>query len=99
MSILPFTPGATVSRAVTSSSARVALPTTRGNQILVTSPGGEATTSFIKFGASDVVAVATDTPILAGTVQVFSVPPGNTHVAAINASGAQTLYFTGGDGQ
>ncbi len=95
----PFTPGSTVSRGVTGTTANVALPSTRGNQILVTSPGGSATTSFIKFGISTVEAAVTDFPILAGTVQVLTIPMSATHVAAINATGAQTLYFTAGDGE
>ncbi len=63
---------------------------------MVTSGGGNAI-SFIKFGSSTVTAAVTDTPILPGTVQTFTLPPGATHAAAIGTS-STTLYFTRGDG-
>lgn len=93
----PFTPNSTVSRAVTGASANVALPSTQGNQIMVTSASGNSI-AFIKFGSSSVTAALTDTPILPGTVQVFTVQDSMTTVAAIGTTGT-TLYFTSGDGQ
>lgn len=94
----PFTPGTTVSRAVTGSTANVALPSTRGNQIVVASAATN-TIAFINFGTSaSVTAAVTDYPILPGTKETLSVPPGMTHVAAIGTTGT-TLYFTAGDGQ
>lgn len=94
----PFTPGTTVSRAVTGTTANVALPTTRGNQIVVASVSTNAI-GFIKFGAdSTVTAAVTDYPILPGTKETLTVPPGMTYVAAIGTTGT-TLYFTAGDGQ
>lgn len=97
----PFTPAGTVSRAVTGTTASVALShaTASGptpNSILITSPSANAI-AFIKFGDSTVTAVVTDTPILPGIVMVFSIPPATTHVAAIGTSGT-TLYFTSGEG-
>jgi len=93
----PFTPGATVSRAVTGSSASVALGAGGGLQVMVTSAAGN-TIAFIKFGTSSVTAAVTDTPILPGTVQVFTIATTVTHVAAIGTT-ATTLYFTTGDGE
>lgn len=93
----PFTAGATVSRSVTAASARVALPGTTPNQIRVISAVANAI-AFIKFGDATVTAAVTDTPILPGTVEVFTIPPGVTNVAAIGTNGT-TLYFTAGDGQ
>lgn len=97
-SLAPFTPGGTVSRTVTSSSANVALPTTTGDQIMVTSPAG-GNIAFIKFGVdSSITAAVTDTPILPGSIIVLTVPPTMLYVAAIG-SATTTLYFTRGDGE
>lgn len=93
----PFTPGGTVSRAVTGATANVALSDAQSNQVMVTSASGNSI-AFIKFGASDVTAAVTDTPILPGTVQVFTKQPSMTTVAAIGTAGT-TLYFTSGDGE
>ena len=92
----PFTPGATVSRTVSGASANVALNNAGAMQVMVTSLAANEI-AFIKPGTSAITAALTDTPILPGTVQVFTVPPGTTHMAAIGTSG--TLYFTSGDGQ
>lgn len=91
----PFTPGATVSRTVSGASASVALGAGGGLQVMVTSDPANSI-AFIKFGESAVTAALTDTPILPGTVQVFTIAATTTHVAAIGTAG--TLYFTGGDG-
>lgn len=94
----PFTPGASVSRAATTSSASVALPTTKGNQVLIFAPAANAVV-FIKFGASDVTAAVTDIAIPPGFNRIFTIPPGVTHVAAITGASTGTVYFTCGDGQ
>lgn len=106
MNILPFTPQAsgTVNLSVTGTTGNVALPRTgasglyNGAQIMVTSaPAG--TIAFIKFGtSSSVTAVAaTDTPILPGSIMVFTIASDTTYVAAIGTSGT-TLYFSSGQG-
>lgn len=102
MNEAPFTPGPTVQLAVTGTSGRVALGTGAGAsgtpQVIVTAPAG-GQIAYIKFGDATVAAVAaTDTPILPGTVQMFTVPVGATNVAAITATSTQTLYFTTGHG-
>lgn len=97
----PFTPGVTVALDGITASASVALgaPVGKGQQVLVTNPaGGTQALAFIRFGDSAVVAAATDTPILPGTRQIFTVPDSATHVAGF--SGAATdLYFTSGYGE
>lgn len=97
---LPFSPGPTVSRTVTSSSANVALGTgaSTGGQIMITSPAG-GNIAFINWGTSSAVTAAlTDTPILPGAIMVLTYPGGTTHVAAIG-SATTTLYFTVGQGE
>lgn len=91
-----FTPGATVNIAATTTTGRVALPTTGAAQVAVVNDG--ATTAFVKFGNSTVEATTSDTPILAGSVRGFTVPSNATHVAAIMSSSTATVYFTMGDG-
>ena len=91
----PFTPGITVSRTVTSSTARVALGAT-GQAVMIQSiPSGNI--AFIKFGDSTVEAVTTDTPVLPGVVMVLVPPATATHMAAIG-SATTTLYATSGYG-
>ena len=93
----PFTPGASATRAVTTSSANVAIPGS-GMQVLIYSAGSAV--SFIKFGTSDAVTAAvTDIAIPSGFNRIFTIPPGTTHVAAITGASTATLYFTRGDGQ
>lgn len=95
----PFTPASagTASRTVSGSTARVALVFgARPQTVMVTSPTANAI-AFIEFGDSTVVAVAaTGTPIMPGTVMVFTVGDQVTHMAAIGSSG--TLYVTSGHG-
>lgn len=92
----PFTPAGTVSVSVSAASSRTAL-TRASNSVMVTAPAGGAV-CFINFGSSSVTAAVTDTPILPGSVQVFSPPASATHIAAICASSTQTLYATCGEG-
>lgn len=101
MSNNPFTPGATVSAASSgSSSAAVALPKSglQGQVRVASAGGGTQTTAFIKFGDSAVAATTSDTPILAGSTQIFTPPTNATHFAVI-ASAATTVYVTCGFGE
>jgi hypothetical protein len=98
----PFTPGSTIAVSVTATSAATALPTLRGNQVMVSAPAGNVI-AFIAFGVSNTTVVVPTTqtngcPILPGTVQVFTVPSTATHVSVIGTV-ASTLYFTAGDGE
>lgn len=92
--------GASQSISATTSSSNVSLATIGAHeQIMVTAPSTNAL-AFIAFGTTNaVVATVTDTPILPGTVQVFSVPSGTAYAAAITGSSTATLYFTPGDGE
>lgn len=94
--LAPFTPGATAIIAVTGTTGRVALPATGADQVLVTSQASN-NPAFIKFGDVTVVATVSDTPILQGTSQVFTINTAFTHVAAIGIV-STNLYFTRGDG-
>jgi len=99
----PFTPGLTIAVAVTASSVATSLVATKkGNSVVVSAPSANAI-AFIAFGSSTTTVVIPTTaqngyPILPGTKEVLTVPPGATHVAVIGTV-ASTLYFTGGDGQ
>jgi hypothetical protein len=82
--------------AVTDATGSVALAKSGLNQVMVTSAAANSI-AFIAFGTSAVTAAVTDTPILPGTVQVFTIPHSVTHVAAIGTA-STTLYFTSGEG-
>ena len=93
----PFTPGGSVTLAVTSTTGRATLPTSLGNQVLIYSAG--TAPAFINFGSGTVEAAVTDIAIPSGFNRIFTIPPGTTHVAGITASSTATIYFTRGDGQ
>ncbi len=97
----PFNPIATVTLAATATSGRVALPgPTRIQQrtLRVAVIGAEA--AFLAFGDSAVTATtAASMPVLPGVVEVFSMVPGYTHVAAITATGNVTVSLTIGEGE
>src|SRR6185369_15755175 len=95
----PMSPAGTVSLEVTNSSGNVALSTAGPNaQVMITSaPGGAV--AFVKFGSnSSVTATTSDTPILPGSIQVFSIGAA-TYVAGITGASTATLYFTSGIGE
>ena len=99
--LIPFTPIApSASISATTSSSRVALPNSTATQVMVTAPATNADVALIRFGSSDITALTTSTPILPGTVQVFTVPGDGivTHVAAICATSTASLIFTSGMG-
>ena len=94
-----FSPtGTTKNIAATTTSGRVALPVYTTNRTVraYNATGGVA---FIEFGQATVAAVvATSMPLGPGATEFFDVGPGVTHVAAILAAGAGTIYFTEGQG-
>ena len=95
----PFTPGLTVTLAVTDASDSVALPVGLSGQVMVTS-APDSSLAFIQFGDDTITAdEASSTPILPTASYVFTI--GNeTHVAGVAATGnTATLYFTRGQGQ
>jgi hypothetical protein len=95
--------GSTVTRTVTTSSARVALtdPGKFGSKFQVRVVNAGSYKAFITPGTSTVTsAVATGMPVLAGNVEVFTVNGGVTDIAAICDTGeSTTLYITSGYGE
>ena len=85
--------------AVTGTTGRVAVPVSGiGFRSLRIANAGTQTI-FVNFGTSTVNAViANDMPILAGSVEVFLLPPDITHVAAIASTTGSTMYLTVGEG-
>lgn len=99
-----FTPAANVQVTAASgaSSAAVALglpiSAQRGGAMVRIASIGGGNVARIRFGASDVVALVTDMPILSGSVEFFCVPQGATHIAAYGVGGTQLLDVTSGFG-
>lgn len=90
-----FQPDATTTvLAVTAASARTALPA--GVAVRLSNAGDVAIS--VRFGDSTVTAATTAMDILPGSAEVFRVPTGATHLAAIVASGTGTLKITAGSG-
>ena len=56
---------------------------------------------FVEFGDSSGItsAVATGQPVLAGTIEIFTVAGSTTHIACISGSGTQTVYASIGKGE
>ncbi len=100
VAVSPFTPNTAGSKTITvaATTASVALPFPGlDQQVMVTSPAGNAVV-FIEFGAAaNTAAVATGTPILPGTANIFTVGPSQTNIATIGTAG-NTLYVTCGAG-
>lgn len=95
----PFTPGASVTLAVSTSTARVALPTGAGTRFLLQTESGNAVIYFLA-GSVTVVATTAGTPMLADKMKVFTLDPGATYIAAICANNGETgnLHITRGEG-
>ena len=74
-----------------SSNARIAFGTS--NAVTATTPasGSKATNTYTS-------ATVGSLTVLAGSVEVFTIPPGTTHVAFICDAGSTTLEFTVGAG-
>ena len=93
----------TVTISVTGSSAATALPAANRAQYVLTTPAANTQLIFVEFGTSgQTSAVATGYPLLPGMKETVSVHSGMnqpTHIAAISASGTQTLYVTAGAGE
>lgn len=96
MSMTPFTlGGATTTISATVASAGGTFDASTG-RIRVINAGPN--TAFLRCGIGAQTAVATDVPILAGAIEVFSVPSNLTHAAAISPGGTATVYITSGTG-
>jgi hypothetical protein len=94
--------GSTVTRTVNTGSQRVALtdPGIFGGKFQVRVANNGSYKAFVNFGDVTVTAaVATGMPVLAGNVEVFTIAPGDTYIAAICDTGeSATLYITSGFG-
>ena len=96
----PKKDNSTVSLAVTASNQALisGSGSTNGNQIRILNLG--ARTVWLEFGlpgASPVAAAATSMPMLANSVEVFSVSK-HTVIAAISDGTGNTIYVTPGEG-
>lgn len=89
-------PTSTVSIAATTTTGSVAISgLTAGGQVRVANGVGDVR---IEFGTSGVTATAASLIVRAGSVEMFSVPSGTTHVAAKTDSSTTTVEFTPGTG-
>jgi hypothetical protein len=86
----------TVSIAVTASAQAVGLPVLAAESCTVRLVNAGTQTVFIAFTGTAVA--ATSMPMLANTVEVFSMPNGSA-LSVIAAATGSTLYATVGDGQ
>ena len=93
---LPFTPGASISLSVTSSTAVGALPTGSGTVFRICNDG--TVTVFFKATTVAGTAATTDTPILPGATELFTLDPAAVSIAAITGTGTATLRVTRGEG-
>lgn len=96
-----FSPsGVTQNTAVTGTSARLELRNVMPGQPSVVRLANVGTdVIFLAFGDSTVTATtAAGMPMIGNSVECFSIPQGATHVAAISAGTASTLYETVGEG-
>jgi hypothetical protein len=97
--IYPFSSrGATSSIIAGAASANTALagPTDESGSVRVHNSGTNPV--FVAFGASAVAATTADYVIGAGTTEVFSLPIGVTHWAAIAPTGTPVVYAQRGGG-
>lgn len=76
----------------TQASSRVAIPGTEGGKTLRICNAGSAW-AFAKGGDSTVVAATTDTPLGPGAIETFTLGSGDTHIAAICATGQSAALF------
>jgi hypothetical protein len=93
---VPFTPGQTVTLAVTAASANASFNAANANATAVEFLNAGLNPCFVVFGAT---ATTAGYPIGAGQRQVISKPAGVVQFAAIcNAAQTTTLYATAGQG-
>lgn len=103
MHLNPFTPGETVTRSTSTSTANIALgkplPAAGASRVVrVALPAGSDIV-FIAFGGAAVTAAAASgVPILPGTTELFEIGASVTHIAAIAAANTPTIYATTGFG-
>lgn len=98
-----FVPLGTATIATTTTSASVALPIASADpysgsrpQVRLAHTGTNP--GFVAFGDPGVVATVNDLPVFNGNPEIFTVPSGATHIAAIQATGTGAVYITCGYG-
>lgn len=98
---LPFTarPASTVNATADNSTGSTAVAITPGVNPHVRVRNAGSVDVFVEFGGTDVTAATTTgLPLGPGGVEVFGLPNGATHFAAITASGSAVVYVTPGAG-
>ena len=90
-----FIPSASASLSVTSTSARVAVPDTTQQTIVVTNTG--ASTAYIAIGGSSIVATTSSIPLAVGQTVAFATG-GNSYVAGITSAGSSAISLQSGSG-
>lgn len=88
-------PQGTVSIAVTAASQDLTISPGKGD-LMLTNIGTQ--TIFFKYDSGG-ASVSTDTPLLANSQAVFSIPPGVATIAVIAGAVGSTLYATPGNGE
>lgn len=97
MNTAPFSPGLTVTLAVTTTTGAVALGAGVGSVVEVQNTG--TSLMFVKIGRSTVTATTADYPVQPGhSKMVTRAPNVDTHIAAITGTSTATLYATVGEG-
>lgn len=69
-----------------------------GFSVRVANVGTEVTWIAFGYGSAATADTASSMPMLGGTVEVFTVGPGCTHISAIVAQNTATIYATTGQG-
>lgn len=92
----PFSPGASASLSVSTSTSNVALPSGSGTRFLLQNEGTVAL--YFVTGDSSVAATTSGTPLLGGGARIFTLDPSATTIAAITSTGTATLHITRGEG-
>lgn len=87
--------GGTVSISSSTTTASTAIDLDDGISTQIKVYNSSSVVVFVNAGSSSVEADTVDNPIAPGAVEVISVAPGTTHVAAESISGsANVVYFT-----
>ena len=93
---VPFSPGQTLTLAVTATSGNASFNAANANASVVEFLNAGSNPCFVTFGAT---ATTSDYPIGAGQRRVISKPPGVLQISAIcGATLSTTLYVTAGQG-
>ncbi|WP_257834541.1 hypothetical protein [Burkholderia glumae] len=93
------TPAATTNIAVTASVQQLALPSTTAESTTMRLTNSGTQTVFWSYGAASGLTVSNGVPVLANTVEEFTVPGGVSQISVIASATGSTLYATLGDGQ